>query len=270
MAPRGAPGGKPGGASGGRSGRNRRSGLTVEGRRPVIEALRSEVTVQRILLLEELERGPQIEEIIRLARAAEIPIEPTRKKDLDRASATRKHQGVIALTPDPKYVPLDKLLIDAGQGPAAPLIAVLDGIEDPQNLGAIARTVDGAGGHGLVIPERRAAGITPGAIRASAGALEHVPVARVVNLGRAIEEIKAAGVWTVGLDSDADQDHTQIDLTGPTAIVIGSESSGLSRLVREKCDLLASIPLLGKLESLNASVSAAIALYEAVRQRRIT
>ena len=252
----------------GASGRNHRSGLTVEGRRPVLEALRSEVTVQRILMFEELERGPQIEEIIRLARAAAIPIEPARTRDLDRASATGKHQGVIALTPDPHYVPLDRLLIDASAGDDAPLIAVLDGIEDPQNLGAIARTVDCAGGHGLVIPERRAAGITPGAIRASAGALEHVPVARVVNLGRAVEEIKSAGVWTVGLDADAGQDYTQVDLTGPTAIVIGAEGSGLSRLVREKCDLLASIPLLGKLESLNVSVSAAIALYEAVRQRR--
>jgi 23S rRNA (guanosine2251-2'-O)-methyltransferase len=220
--------------------------------------------------MEELERGPQIEEIIRLARAAKIPIEPARKRDLDRASATSKHQGVIALTPDPQYVPLDKLLIDASAGNDAPLIAVLDGIEDPQNLGAIARTVDGAGGHGLIIPERRAASISPGAVRASAGALEHVPVARVVNLGRALEEIKSAGVWTVGLDADADQDYTQIDLTGPTAIVIGAEGSGLSRLVREKCDLRASIPLLGELESLNASVSAAIVLYEAVRQRRNT
>ena len=234
----------------------------------MLEALRSEVKVVRILLSEEMERGPQIEEIIQLARAAKIPIEPARKRDLDRASPTRKHQGVIAITPDPQYVPLDKLLIHAGAGEEAPLLAVLDGIEDPQNLGAIARTVDGAGGHGLVIPERRAAGISPGAIRASAGALEHVAVARVVNLGRAIDEIKAAGIWTVGLDVDADQSYTQIDFTGPTAIVIGAEGAGLSRLVGEKCDLLASIPLLGKLESLNASVSAAIALYEAVRQRR--
>ena len=237
----------------------------------MLEALRSEVSVQRILVLEKFDpgdRGPQIEEIIRLARAANIPIEPTRKRDLDKTSVTRKHQGVIALTPDPKYVPLDQLLIDSFEGDASPLLAILDGIEDPQNLGAIARTVDGAGGHGLVIPERRAAGISPGAIRASAGALEHVAVSRVVNLGRAIEETKSAGIWTVGLDADAEQDYTQIDMTGPIAIVIGAEGAGLSRLVREKCDLLASIPLQGKLESLNASVSAAIALYEAVRQRR--
>jgi 23S rRNA (guanosine2251-2'-O)-methyltransferase len=144
---------------------------------------------------------------------------------------------------------------------------VLDGIQDPQNLGAISRTVDAAGGHGIVIPERRAVGVTPGAIRASAGALEHVQVARIVNMGRSIEQLKDAGIWVVGLDMAGETAYTEVDLTRPTALVVGSEGEGISRLVKEKCDVLAAIPLAGKLASLNASVAAAILLYEAVRQR---
>jgi 23S rRNA (guanosine2251-2'-O)-methyltransferase len=184
-------------------------------------------------------------------------------------SKTGRHQGVIALAADPHYTDLEELISTSTNGEDAALLVVLDGIEDPHNLGAIARTVDGAGGQGLVIPERRAAGISPGAIRASAGALEHVSVSRVTNLVRSIEQLKTAGIWTVGLAAEAAQSYTEIDFTGDTAIVVGSEGGGLSRLVREKCDFLASIPLLGKIESLNASVATSIILYEALRQRQI-
>ncbi|HAG56027.1 MAG TPA: 23S rRNA (guanosine(2251)-2'-O)-methyltransferase RlmB, partial [Dehalococcoidia bacterium] len=147
------------------------------------------------------------------------------------------------------------------------LIVMLDGVQDPHNLGAIARTADAAGVHGLIIPERRAVGITPGAVRASAGALEHVRVARVVNLNRTIEALKEVGVLVVGLDADGDIEYTETDYTGSVMIVVGSEGKGLSRLVRENCDQIASIPMAGKLSSLNASVSAGIVLYEVFRQR---
>ena len=249
-----------------RSGRNRH---TVEGRRAVIEALRSSSRLERILLQEDIEHGPQIKLIVEGAQERKVPIETVGRRAMDRESNTNKHQGVIALAPDPDYVALDQLLLHATGGEETALLVVLDGVEDPQNLGAIARSVDGAGGHGLVIPERRAAGVSPGAIRASAGALQHVPVSRVVNLSRALDEIKAAGVWTVGLDGDADQNYTDIDMTGPVALLIGSEGDGMSHIIREKCDFLVSLPLKGQIESLNASVTAGIMLYEALRQRNL-
>ncbi|NQW19070.1 MAG: 23S rRNA (guanosine(2251)-2'-O)-methyltransferase RlmB [Chloroflexi bacterium] len=247
-----------------RPGRNRH---TVEGRRAVLEALRSSSRLERILIQEDIEHGPQITLIVEGARDRQVPVETVGRRALDRESNTNKHQGVIALAPDPDYVALDRLLLDATGGQQPALLVVLDGVEDPQNLGAIARSVDGAGGHGMVIPERRAAGVSPGAIRASAGALQHVPVSRVVNLSRAIDEIKAAGVWIVGLESGVGQTYTGVDMTGPIAIVIGSEGDGMSRVVREKCDFFASLPQKGQVESLNASVTAGIMLYEAVRQR---
>ena len=247
-----------------RPGRNRH---TIEGRRAVLEALRSSGRLERILLQEDIEHGPQIRSIIEGAQDRKVPVETVGRRAMDRESNTNKHQGVIALAPDPDYVALDQLLLDATGGDETALLVVLDGVEDPQNLGAIARSVDGAGGHGVVIPERRAAGVSPGAIRASAGALQHVSVSRVVNLSRALDEIKAAGVWTIGLDGDAVQNYTDVDLTGPIALVIGSEGDGMSRIVREKCDFLASLPLKGQIESLNASVTAGIMLYEALRQR---
>ena len=247
--------------------RRARRQATVEGRRAVLETLRAGSSVHRILLSETAKQGPQIAEIIALAGAAGVLVEAVPREVLDRTTLTRRHQGVIALVPDPSYVAVDDLLARVRASGSPALIAVLDGIEDPQNFGAIARTVDAAGGHGVVIPARRAASITPGAVRASAGALEYVPVARVVNLPRALDALKRAGVWTVGLDQDADTVYTDVDFKLSTAIVVGGENRGISRLVRERCDILAAIPLLGELASLNASVAASIALYEAVRQR---
>ena len=246
---------------------SRRLGPTVEGRRPVLEALRAGTPLRRILLADSVERGPQIEEIVALARAAGVPVEEVSRRELDRDAETRRHQGVVAVAPDPDYIDLGDLIAKSISAAEPALIAVLAGIEDPQNFGAIVRTVDGAGGHGVVIPERRAVGITPGARRASAGALEHVPVARVVNIARAIDQMKDAGLWVVGLDAGAEKEYTAAGLAGPTAIVVGAEGKGLARLVRERCDELVSVPLKGRLASLNASVAAAVVLYEAVRQR---
>jgi 23S rRNA (guanosine2251-2'-O)-methyltransferase len=240
---------------------------TVEGRRAVLEALRAGREVHHILLADGADDGPQVQEILSLAQAAAVPVQTAPRQELDRRAATKHHQGVIASVSAARYAGLKALIADAQASGAPALIVVLDGIQDPQNLGAIARTVDAAGGQGIVVPERRAVGITPGALRASAGALEHVPVARVTNLSRAIEELKGAGIWAVGLDMAGGQAYTEVDYTRPTAIIVGGEGEGLSRLVREKCDVLAAIPLRGKIASLNASVAAAIVLYEAVRQR---
>lgn len=242
---------------------------TVEGRRAVIEALRAGREIHLILLADGTDAGAQVQEILSLAQAAAIPVQTEPRHELDRRAATKHHQGVIATVSDARYTELEALISGAQASGTPPLIVLLDGIQDPQNLGAIARTVDAAGGHGLVVPERRAVGVTPGALRASAGALEHVPVARVTNLSRAIEELKGAGIWAVGLDMAGGQSYTKVDFARPTAIIVGSEGAGLSRLVREKCDLLAAIPLKGKLASLNASAAAAIVLYEAVRQREM-
>ena len=240
---------------------------TVEGRRAVLEALRAERNIDRLLIADGIEVGAQMQEIISLAEDAGIQVEQLQRRELDRQSQTKKSQGVVAVLPDTRYVSVEDIILEADRKNQAPLISVLDGIVDPHNLGAIARTMDAAGGHGIIIPERRAAGISPGAIRASAGALMHLPVARVVNISRTIEYLNTLGLQTVALDVDAETDYTAADLTVPTAIVVGSEEKGVGRLAQERCTATAAIPMHGQLASLNASVSAAIALYEAVRQR---
>jgi len=234
----------------------------------VLESLRAGTDIERLVMVDDIELGAQLGEIIVLAEAAGIPVEAVSRRDLEGQSQTKKSQGVIAVVPDPRYRDAEDLVTAANRAAEAPLIVMLDGVQDPHNLGAIARTVDAAGAHGLIIPERRAVGITPGAVRASAGALEHVRVARVVNLNRTIESLKEIGVSVIGLDADGDVEYTQADFTGPVLIVVGSEGKGMSRLVRENCDQIASIPMAGKLSSLNASVSAGIVLYEAFRQRK--
>ena len=240
---------------------------TVEGRRAVLEALRAKRPIQQLLIADGIEIGPQIREIISLAESAEVEIEHLHRRELDRQSHTKKSQGIVAVLPDNRYVNVEDIVLNADSQSQSPLITVLDGVVDPHNLGAIARTLDAAGGHGIVIPERRAAGISPGAIRASAGALMHVPVARVVNISRTIEYLNTLGLQTVGLDANAESEYTEADFTLPTAIVVGSEEKGISRLAKEKCSTTVSIPMHGQLASLNASVSAAVVLYEAVRQR---
>ncbi len=214
-----------------------------------------------------IELGPHLREVVLLADQQEIAVDAVPRKELDRVSHTGKHQGVIAVVADPRYADVEDMVHLADQRGEPPLIVLLDGIQDPHNFGAIARTANAAGAHGVIIPERRSASVSPGAIRASAGALEHVLVAREPNLGRTARYLKQLGMTLVGLDAEGSADHTSTDLTVPTAIVVGSEGEGLSPRVRSECDSLISIPMFGEIASLNASVSAGIVLYEAVRQR---
>lgn len=242
-------------------------GQTVEGRRAVLESLRVKRDIERLIMLEDSELGPQLREIVFLANEAGIRIDAVSRRELESQSQTKKHQGVIAVVPDPRYHQPDDLLSAAGLKGEHPLLVMLDGIQDPHNLGAIARTAEAAGVHGLIIAERRAVGVTPGAMRASAGALEHIKVSRVGNLNRTVEKLKENGLTIVGLDAAGDSEYTQIDFTGPVLVVVGSEGKGLSRLMRDNCDQVASIPMAGQISSLNVSVSAAIVLYEAFNQR---
>ncbi len=242
---------------------------TVEGRRAVLEALRSRANIERLIIAEGVEAGPQMREIEVLALERQLPVERLTRRELDKQSHTKKSQGVVAILPDNRYRSIESMIFDADKRDETPLLAVLDGIKDPHNLGAIARTLDAAGGHGLIIPERRAAGVTPGAIRASAGALMHVPVARVVNITRTLEYLSDLGLQTIALDADAGTDFRDIDLTPPTALVVGSEERGVSRIALAKCSASVSIPMRGELASLNASISAALVLYEAMRQRSL-
>ncbi|MBM2831023.1 MAG: methyltransferase, TrmH family, group 3, partial [Dehalococcoidia bacterium] len=190
------------------------------------------------------------------------------RRFLDGLTAASSHQGVVAYASVKEYVGLDDLLAISSEKGEAPLYCILDGIEDPHNLGAILRTAEASGTHGVVIRSRRAVGLTAVVAKASAGAVEYVPVARVSNISQTIVGLKKAGVWAIGIDRAGDIPYNKVDFKLPTAIVIGSEGSGLSDLVKQRCDSLASIPMLGRLTSLNASIAAALAMYEAFRQRK--
>ncbi len=209
--------------------------------------------------------GRRVEELVKAARAANVPVRFVSRQELDRLAGSPDHQGVAALAGAKRYLDLEDLVAQA-QAPA--LFLLLDGVEDPRNLGAILRTAYCAGVSGVVVPERRAAGITPAAEKVSAGASEHVAVARVVNLGRALERLKEAGCWLVGLDERAPKVFTEVDYTGPLGLVLGGEGKGLHEKIREKCDFVVFIPAAGKIASLNVAVAAGVVLYEAVRQRR--
>ena len=211
--------------------------------------------------------GNRIEELVRLARQQGIPVRFEERIQLDRTAGTREHQGVVAFVAASPSANLEDLLKPRDPHGAPGLLVLLDGVEDPQNLGAIVRTSLAAGAQGVVIPERRAAGLTETVARASAGALAHLPVARVTNLSRAMEEMKEAGYWLVGLDERAQRRHSESDFKVPVGIVLGGEGQGLHALVRERCDFLVSIPTTGPVRALNVSVAAGIVLFEAVRQR---
>ena len=243
---------------------------TVEGRRAVLETLRAGHEVSRLLIADNVEAGPQMREIRELARKSNLRVEAVGRAELDRQSRTKKSQGVVAVLPDRRYAQVEDLILAADAKDEQPLLAVLDGVVDPHNLGAIARTLHAAGGHGLIIPERRAASVSPGAMRASAGALVHVPVSRVPNVSKTLSYLKHLSLQTIALDADAKTDFREADLTLGTALVIGSEERGVSRNSMSECDLTVSIPMSGPIASLNASVSAAIVLYEAVRQRQLS
>ncbi len=236
--------------------------MIIYGINPVLEALRTG-RVRRVRVGPRSDR--RVEDALRIARAAGVPIERTGAEVIERLARSGVHQGIVAEIDDPRDYSLRDIVEAAA--PAAPLLVVLDGIEDPHNVGAIFRTVDAAGGHGVVRQARHAAALEGVAAKASAGAVALVRVATEVNIARAVDELKDLGVWTVGLAGEAPEPYTEIDMTLPTALVLGGEGTGLRRLVRERCDRLVSIPMYGKVDSLNVSVAAGVVLFEAARQR---
>lgn len=239
----------------------------IEGRNPVYELLKAGRPVNKILLASNIQRSGNISEILRLAHDGGIPVEFVEEYVIRKQSITGSSQGIVAFTSAKDYVTLDDLLVISQQKNEAPLYCILDGIEDPQNLGAILRSADAAGFHGVVIRSRRAVGLTPVVAKVSAGAIEYVPVARVANISQAIDALKKSNVWVIGVDMSGTKDYAKIDYKMPTAIVIGGEGKGLSDLTKKRCDVLTFIPMKGKVASLNASVATAIIMYEALRQR---
>lgn len=230
----------------------------------VEEALAAGRPLDRIVIARG-RHGDRVETIVRLAKSHGVPVRFEERQQVDRLAGTREHQGIAALAAAKPAIELEDLLHAKN---AHGLLVLLDGIEDPHNLGAIVRTSLAAGAQGVVIPERRAAGLSDTVERASAGALAHLPVARVKNLVRAMEEMKGAGYWLVGLDERAEKNHTDVDLKGSVGIVLGREGEGLHELTRKRCDFLVSLPTTGPVRSLNVSVAAGVMLFEAVRQRR--
>ncbi|HKN73931.1 MAG TPA: 23S rRNA (guanosine(2251)-2'-O)-methyltransferase RlmB [Candidatus Acidoferrum sp.] len=233
------------------------------------EALDAGRPFDRILIA----RGRQdtrVEEIVQLARARDIPVRFEDRGQLDRMANTKDHQGVVALAAASAPATLESILAAANKSPghgSKGLIVLLDGVEDPHNLGAVIRTALAAGAHGVIIPERRAVGLTDTVARASAGAIAHLPVAKVTNLAQTMEELKEAGYWLIGLDERADKSYTEADYTSPVGIVLGGEGKGLHDLTRKRCDFVVSLPTTGPVKSLNVSVAAGVVLFEALRQR---
>ena len=239
----------------------------IEGRNAVIEALRVGTAIDKIYLLKG-DTDKTLGHIASKAREAGIVVVDADKRKLDNMSRTHSHQGVIALAAVREYVSVESILESTAAKGENPLLVVCDEISDPHNLGAILRTAECAGAHGVIIPKRRSAGLTAIVAKTSAGAVSYIPVARVANVSATLKELKKQGVWIFGTAANANTTLYDADLKGPAAIVIGSEGDGMTRLVADNCDFLVSIPMQGKISSLNASAAAAILLYEAVRQRR--
>ncbi len=238
---------------------------TIEGRNAVTEAFRSGKTIDKLFVLKGCQDGP-VNSILREARKQNTIVSYVTGERLNQLSETGKHQGVIAYAAAYEYAEVEDILRLAEEKGEPPFIFLLDSIEDPHNLGAIIRTANLAGAHGVIIPKRRAAGLTAAVAKASAGALNYTPVAKVTNLGAVIEELKEKGLWFVCADMDGTAMY-DLNLTGPIGMVIGNEGEGVSRLIREKCDYTAAIPMKGDIDSLNASVAAGVLAYEIVRQR---
>ena len=239
----------------------------IEGRNAVIEALRAGRAIDKIYIARG-ETDSTLGHIAARGRSAGAVVVEADRRKLDQMSRTQAHQGVIAVASVTEYATVPEILAVSKERQEDPFVILCDEISDPHNLGAIIRTAEAAGAHGVIIPKRRSAGITPVVEKTSAGAVFHLPVARVPNLVSAIKELKEAGLWIYGSAADGSSPLWTTDFSGPAAIVIGSEGSGMSRLVREACDHIVSIPMAGKVGSLNASVSAALVIYEAMRQRR--
>jgi 23S rRNA (guanosine2251-2'-O)-methyltransferase len=239
--------------------------LTIEGRNAVLEAFRAGKTIDKLFVLDGCQDGP-IKTITREARKYDTIINYVSKERLDQMSETGKHQGVIAYAAAYEYAEVEDILNIAKEKNEPPFILILDNIEDPHNLGAIIRTANLCGAHGVIIPKRRAVGLTATVAKTSAGAINYTPVAKVTNLSNTIEELKEQGMWFVCADMGGELMY-KLDLKGPIGLVIGSEGEGVSKLVKEKCDFVASIPMKGDIDSLNASVAAGVLAYEIVRQR---
>ena len=239
----------------------------IEGRNAVLEAFRSGKCVDKLFILDGCQDGP-VRTIAREARKTDTIINYVSKERLDQLSETRAHQGVIAQVAAYEYSTVEEILARAEEKGEPPFLILLDNVEDPHNLGAIIRTANLAGAHGVIIPKRRAVGLTSTVAKTSAGAINYTPVAKVTNIVRTIEELKEKGIWFVCADMGGET-MFDLDLTGPMGLVIGNEGEGVSRLVREACDFTASIPMKGDIDSLNASVAAGVLAYEIVRQRLV-
>jgi 23S rRNA (guanosine2251-2'-O)-methyltransferase len=231
----------------------------LSGIHPIVEALKAKRPLERVLVAQGA-GGPRMQEVIDLARRASIPVRFEPRSALDRLAGSSAHQGVVAMGAARQYADLE-------QAASGELIVVLDGVEDPHNLGAIIRTAHAAGASSIIIPERRAAGVTDVVAKAAAGALEHLPVARVTNINRALEDLKERGFWIYGLDERGETGYDQVDYGSPTAFVLGGEGKGLHEQVRKHCDMLVRIPMAGKISSLNVSVAAGVVLFEWKRRR---
>ncbi|SFG22353.1 23S rRNA (guanosine2251-2'-O)-methyltransferase [Lachnospiraceae bacterium C7] len=240
-------------------------GNRIEGRNAVLEAFRSGKTIDKVYILDGCQDGP-IRSIVREARKHDTIMNFVQKERLDQLSETGHHQGVIAVSAAYKYAEVEDILKIAEEKNESPFVFILDGIEDPHNLGAIIRTANQAGAHGVIIPKRRAVGLTATVAKASAGAINYTPVAKVTNISRTIQELKDKGMWFVCADMGGETMY-DLDLTGSIGLVIGNEGEGVSKLVKENCDYIASIPMKGDIDSLNASVAAGVLAYEIVRQR---
>lgn len=239
----------------------------IAGRNPVREALRAKRAINKIMIAAGILSGP-LKEICAMARERNIPVQTVDRRRLDKFVPGSVHQGVVALAAAREYASVDDILAGVGPG-ELPFLIILDEIQDPRNLGAILRTAGAAGVHGVVIPRRRSAQLTSAVAKASAGAVEYVPVARVANIARAIEYLKEKGLWIAGADAGGREIFWDARLDGPLALVIGGEDKGLGRLVKERCDILVRLPMSGRVNSLNASVAAALLVYEVLRQRRM-
>lgn len=241
--------------------------LTIEGRNAVLEAFRSGKTIDRLFVLDGCQDGP-VRTIVREARKHDTIINFVDKERLEQLSETKKHQGVIAVAAAYEYAEVEDILKNAEEKGEPPFIFILDNIEDPHNLGAIIRTANLAGAHGVIIPKRRAVGLTATVARTSAGALNYTPVAKVTNLVKTMEDLKKKGLWFVCADMDGDVMY-DVNMKGPIGLVIGNEGEGVGRLVKDTCDFTARIPMKGDIDSLNASVAAGVLAYEIVRQRSV-
>lgn len=238
----------------------------IEGRNPVIEALKSGREIEKIIVAKGSNQG-SIKKLIGMAKEKRVVVQQVSKSNLDSISQTDNHQGVIAFISAHDYCSLDDILNIAKERGESPFVIILDEIEDPHNLGAIMRTAECAGVHGIIIPKRRSVGLTSTVAKTSAGSIEYMSVARVTNVSMAIDKLKEKGLWIYGADMGGDEDYFKKDLKGAIGIVIGNEGKGISRLVKEKCDFLVKIPMKGKVSSLNASVATSVIVYEVLRQR---